>query len=117
MMTDLIARVDQFLDDNKVSKTGFGSRFSNSNNFVDLLRNGRELRPETVDKLLAFMALHEGRNTLPKSRAHYKRMQKVNEDSYQSTYQIVERNPCWRCGIRAEIGCDHQSPSAYEVHL
>jgi hypothetical protein len=52
----LLIRIRAFIARHKASERGFGSAVINDPHLVKGLRNGRKLRPRTVQDILAYMA-------------------------------------------------------------
>jgi len=52
----VLMRINRFLDEQDMAPTRFGRLAVNDPRFVLDLRNGREPRPETVDRINAFIA-------------------------------------------------------------
>ena len=53
---DLLAEIEKFLRDIGMSATRFGEASMNDRALVKRLREGRDLRSETIDRIRAFMA-------------------------------------------------------------
>lgn len=75
--------------------------------------NGHEPRETTVAKFREWMAANPD-GIAPKGnrirRPTYRRVQIQPTDSIP---QPVDRDPCFKCGVRADVGCSHRPVAAY----
>lgn len=55
----MLIEISKFLRETGMSETTFGRKFNGDPRLVKDLRNGRELRPRTAERLRAFMANYE----------------------------------------------------------
>lgn len=60
VMSDLLPKIEAFLEANKMSPTAFGKASVGDPCFVGDLRRGRRVWPDTADKVLAFIASRAG---------------------------------------------------------
>lgn len=58
----LLTEIEAFCHRNAMAETAFGLRALNDKGFVRELRNGRDLKLSTVEKVRAWMAAHEGKS-------------------------------------------------------
>lgn len=55
----LIQRIERHMRENRMSPTRFGREAIGDPNLVTQLRNGRELRARTLQRLIDYLAEHE----------------------------------------------------------
>ena len=58
----LLTEIEAFCHRNGMAETTFGRRVVNDNSFVRDLRNGRDVKLSTVQRVQAWMAAHEGKS-------------------------------------------------------
>jgi hypothetical protein len=113
----LIEEIETYLDHTGMKPTTFGKVFGNPS-FIEELRCGRKCRPTTICKVRAFMAEKpEGIAPIRKSKPRpverhevvrmYRKTESVRDKIDPSSLNRVHRAPCWNCGVRGDIGCEH----------
>lgn len=58
---DLLRRIDQYLRRSRMSPTQFGRETVNDSRLIRDLRNGRELRRKTVERIVTWLDARESR--------------------------------------------------------
>lgn len=84
--------------------------------WLSQLREAKRPRPHTVQRV---MALVEGRTPAPPppescgrlERPPVRRMNTAAAPAPDDAPTPIERDPCFKCGTRADIGCKHRRPA------
>lgn len=82
---------------------------------TDVKKRGKRLTMKTAEKLRA--AMRQNPNGIPKeqhkqtvirrTRERLTRVKRKTQQAYPAQLVRVDRTPCFKCGIRKDIGCEH----------
>ena len=121
----ILAEIESYLRRTGMAQTLFSRMAMGDGAFVQRLRKSCSVRDRTVERCRAFMAEHPDgippkkksstksgktkQRELASKRAvnpHFNRAKRnsIDPDSLPRVY----RTPCWNCGVRGDIGCEHQ---------
>jgi hypothetical protein len=114
----LLAEIEQFLMVTGMPATRFGVLAFGNPAFVAEVRNGRVCREFVTARARKFMAENQDWKPKPpkKKRIDDRRSPHPGQTQVRKTEKdreaiVLDRTPCFNCGVRADIGCHHQPKS------
>lgn len=111
--SDILPAVEAYLAATGIAPTRFGRRAGVSGRIVFELRKGSGIQQKTADRLNAFMRGDPDGICAGKPRKKYSIHNRVKNAGLPSGPVIIlDRTPCFKCGVRADLGCRHQPKSA-----
>lgn len=120
----LLADVEGWCAKTGTPETTIGHKLFLHPGFVGLLRKRLTVSPEKEEAVRNFLTEHPfgWSGTLPLTHANGTRpayrasspkaRQRIAEETRLAAMPVIDRTPCSRCGIRADIGCKHQTRAA-----
>ena len=90
---DLLDRINAYCKEHGLTHNMFMERSRASGQLISGLKNGAMFHPKTLARVEAFLA------GAPVD---------VPPVEKQPVIRAYGRDPCSRCGVRGDIGCDHQ---------
>ena len=90
---DLLDRINAYCDKHGLTHNMFTVRVCYKGNLVKSIQSGMQFHPKTLARVEAFLA------GAPET---------VTPVVKQPVIRAYGRDPCRRCGVRGDIGCDHQ---------
>ena len=118
-MTDLLTEIQQYLHDTGMTKTMFGRTVFKNKNFVGDLEEGRKCGDIVTQRVRDFMAANPDWKPKPKKKGRPRNSPHPNQYRVIKTEKdanliVIDRTPCFNCGVRADVGCHHQPKSTPE---
>lgn len=128
---DLLDQIERYLIRTGMTAVSFGHHALDRMNFMSTLRRGSRPQPRTYQQCYAFMdkfpdgkfakkALEKKSESERKREIRRKALEhrkSLNPNGHVSRsvligpVVVVDRTPCFMCGTRGDIGCEHYPPS------
>jgi len=112
----MMVRVEHYMATHGLPATFLSKHAVNNTNFIADVRKGCVALHRTMDMMEKF--LDENPNGIPyKGRVStddyigYDAIMQKRWDAMQINAVVVDRDPCFKCGVRKDIGCAHHPKS------
>lgn len=118
----LLFKAERYITTWGVPATALSSRAGLSNNYIADIRSGSIPRHESMDALDRFMDENpEGFPYRPPSdreddKIGFDAAMDIRRQKISGAAMVVSRDPCWKCGTRGDLGCEHR-PAVEAVPL
>lgn len=114
----LLERIETYLLINDLSASYIGAKAGLHCRYVQDLRDGVTPRHNSMDVMEAFLDAnpdgvdYKPRNAAPDNAVSYTSLLEMSRAKESPAAFVVNRDPCFKCGVRRDIGCEHHAASA-----